>query len=50
MFKAVSLDIKIFKIDVIRNGNDKSSILSKIKEIIQYDVKLNADWRQKMKN
>ena len=50
MFKVVSLDIKIKNNDVIRNVDDKSSILSKIKEIIQYDVKLNADWRQKMKN
>ena len=50
MFKAVSLDIKILKINVLRNVNDKSSILCKIKERIQYGVKWNADWIQKMKN
>ena len=50
MFKAVSLHIKILKIVVIRNVNDKSLILSKIKERIQYGVKWNEDWKQKMKN
>ena len=50
MFKAVSLHIQILKIDVIRNVNDKSLILSKIKERIQYGVKWNEDWKEKMKN
>ena len=50
MFKVVSLDIKIKNNDVIRNVDDKSSILSKIKERIQYGVIWNAYWRQTMKH